>query len=303
MENINKYLLNYKGYNFLSTAINDIDFIENMEDFEIQDDDVFIITYPKSGTIWTQQILSLIYFEEHRNSTENVKTIDRIPFFEYIRPKMDFVKRPSPRLFASHLPYYLVPKGLKSKKAKIIYVYRNPKDVLISYFHFTNLMVLCEAMDNMEQFMEKFLEGKVAGSLWFDHIRGWYEHRHDFNILFMMYEEMKKDLRSSVLKISSFLEKELSEEDVEAIVKQATFQNMKSDPKANYEEILNNELWKRTEGHFMRKGVVGDWKRHLTVEQNERFDKVFQRKMQDVPLKFIWDINEEENQFNSQITY
>lgn len=32
----------------------------------------------------------------------------------------------------------------------------------------------------------------VVGSFWVDHIRGWYEHRHDFNILFMMYEEMKK---------------------------------------------------------------------------------------------------------------
>lgn len=58
-----------------------------------------------------------------------------------------------------------------------------------------------------------------------------------------------------MLKISRFLEKELSEEDVEAIVKQSTFQNMKSDPKANYDEILKHEIGKRTDdGHFLRKG-------------------------------------------------
>ncbi|KAM6185368.1 amine sulfotransferase-like [Rhynchocyon petersi] len=293
MDDTDAYLLSFKGYNFERSLI-DIDFLENLDDFEIRDEDVFIITYPKSGTIWTQQILSLIYFEDHRNRTSQVETIDRAPFLEYNLRKMDYLKRLSPRLFTSHIPYYLAPRGLKNKKAKIVYVYRNPKDVLISYFHFSKLLVTLQAADTMEEFMKKFLDGKVVGSLWFDHIRGWYEHKHNFNILFMMYEDMKKDLRSSVLKICSFLEKELSDEDVDAVVRQATFQNMKTDPQANYDEILKNEVGKRTDdGYFLRKGTIGDWKHHMTVEQSERFDKIFQRKMKDFPLKFIWDISEE----------
>uniref|UniRef100_A0A8C6FHI4 Sulfotransferase n=1 Tax=Moschus moschiferus TaxID=68415 RepID=A0A8C6FHI4_MOSMO len=297
MDSKNTYILKYKGYNFNRSLVVDSDFLENLDDFEIRDDDVFVITYPKSGTIWTQQILSLIYYEEHRNRTELVETIDRSPFLEYNLHKIDYGKRPSPRLFTSHIPYYLAPKGLKNKKAKVIYVYRNPKDVLTSYFHFSHLFSSLRASENMEYFMEKFLDGRVVGSLWFDHVRGWYEHRHDFNILFMMFEEMKKDLRSSVLKICSFLEKELSEEDLDIIVNQATFQNMKIDPQANYDGSVKYELGIKTnEGHFMRKGTVGDWKRNLTVEQNERFDRVFQRKMKDFPLKFIWEIDEEENQ-------
>ncbi|XP_008565965.1 PREDICTED: amine sulfotransferase-like [Galeopterus variegatus] len=293
MDDTDTYLLNFKGYNFERSLVN-VDLLENLDDFEIRDDDVFIITYPKSGTIWTQQILSLIYFEGHRNRTENVETIDRAPFLEYNIRNMNFIDRPSPRLFTSHIPYYLAPKGLKNKRAKIVYVYRNPKDVLISYFHFSKLVVTLEDTDTIEHFMKKFLDGKVVGSLWFDHIRGWYEHKHDFNILFMMYEDMKKNLRSSVLKISGFLEKELSEEDVDAIVRQATFQSMKYDPQANYNLILQKEVGTRNnEGCFLRKGTIGDWKHHLTVEQNERFDRIFQRKMKDFPLKFIWDINEE----------
>ncbi|KAM9233142.1 amine sulfotransferase-like [Dugong dugon] len=293
MDDIDTYLLNFKGFYF-QRSMSDIDLLENLEDFEIRDDDIFIITYPKSGTIWTQQILSLIYFEEHRNSTSHLETLDRVPFLEYNVREVDFVNRPSPRLFTSHIPYYLAPKGLKNKKAKIIYIYRNPKDVLISYFHFSKFVTLFEASDTIEEFMKKFLDGKVMGSLWFDHIRGWYEHKHNFNILFMMYEDMKKDLRSSVLKICHFLEKELSDEAVDAVVRQATFQNMKSDPQANYVQILKSQLAMRTdEGHFLRKGTIGDWKRHFTVEQSEMFDRIFQRKMKDFPLKFVWDINEE----------
>ncbi|XP_007952257.1 amine sulfotransferase-like [Orycteropus afer afer] len=293
MDDTDTYLFNFKGYNFERSLI-DIDVLENLDDFEIRDDDVFIITYPKSGTIWTQQILSLIYFEEHRNRTELVETIDRAPFLEYNICKVDFLKRPSPRLFTSHIPYYLAPKGLKNKEAKIVYVYRNPKDVLTSFFHFSKFIVTLESSETMEQFMRKFLDGKVVGSLWFDHIRGWYEHKHDFNILFLHYEDMKKDLRSSVLKICSFLEKQLSDEAVDAVVRQATFQNMKSDPRANYKEILKNEIGTRNDdGAFLRKGTVGDWKHHFTVDQSERFDRIFQRKMKDIPLKFIWDMNEE----------
>ena len=66
-----------------------------------------------------------------------------------------------------------------------------------------------------------------------------------------------QDLRGSVLKICSFLEKELSEEDVDAVVRQATFQNMKSDPRANYEDVIRKEIGTRNDqGTFLRKGEI-----------------------------------------------
>lgn len=69
------------------------------------------------------------------------------------------------------------------------------------------------------------------------------------------YPQFCQDLRSSVLKISSFLEKELNEEDVETIVKQSTFQNMKIDPRANYNKIITYEIGRRTyDSSFLRKG-------------------------------------------------
>ncbi|XP_036749459.2 amine sulfotransferase-like isoform X1 [Manis pentadactyla] len=293
MEDTEKFLFTFKGFNFACYGIN-VEFLENLDDFEIRDDDVFIITYPKSGTTWAQQLLSLIYFEEHRKRLANVDTMDLVPFLEYSLEGRNFDKIPSPRLFCSHVPYYLAPRGLKNKKAKIIYVYRNPKDVMCSFFHFSNMMRILKPSTNMEEFMKLFLEGKVTGSLWYDHIKGWYEHKCHFNIQFIMYEDMIKDLRSSILKVCTFLGKELNKEDIDAVVSQAMFENMKSDKRANNENLLKRlpEI-RRTDGHFLRKGTIGDWKNHMTVAQNERFDKIFQREMKDLPLKFIWDINEE----------
>ncbi|XP_054993153.1 amine sulfotransferase-like [Sorex araneus] len=291
-----EHLLYFKGFNFEPKTV-DTDFLENLEDFEIRDDDVFIVTYPKSGTIWTQQILCLIYFEKHRKQTENVQTLDLAPFLEYNIHKVDFTKRPSPRIFCSHLPYYLVPNGLKNKRAKIVYIYRNPKDVITSYFHFSKLVAVLRGYENLDIFMHNFLDGKVPGSLWFDPVKGWYEHRHKFNILFVSYEEMKKDLKSALLtkkkKLCHFLGKELSEDDLDAVVRQATFNNMKSDSRENINNIIKKEIGAKSEGYFLRKGTIGDWKNHFTVAQSERFDMIVQRKMKDITLKFIWDINEE----------
>ncbi|KAK9411513.1 amine sulfotransferase-like [Crotalus adamanteus] len=170
--------------------------IDLLDSLEIRDDDIFIITYPKSGTIWTQNIVSLIFHEGHRDETENITLNDRAPWLEYNILHVDFPSRPSPRLFTSHLPYYLVPKGLRSRRAKIIYVLRNPKDILVSSYHFHKILVKLETPKDFSTFFEKFLAGKVLCSSWLDHVEGWYAHKGDFNILFLSYEEMKKDLRS-----------------------------------------------------------------------------------------------------------
>ncbi|XP_042313014.1 amine sulfotransferase-like [Sceloporus undulatus] len=117
MEPSEKYLFKHKTCYFPHDLVTP-EYIDSLEDFEIRDSDVFIVTYPKSGTIWTQHILSLIYYESHRNHTEDTDLLDRAPWLEYNIRKRDYVNRPSPRLFTTHLPHNLVPKGLRSGRAK-----------------------------------------------------------------------------------------------------------------------------------------------------------------------------------------
>ncbi|XP_010221209.1 PREDICTED: amine sulfotransferase-like [Tinamus guttatus] len=285
------YILHHKGCCFAG-KITTPEYIDSLETFEIRDSDVFLVTFPKSGTVWTQNILSLIIHEGHRNGTENIENMDRMPWLEYNVKNMDYTSLPSPRVFATHLPYYLTPRDLRNKRARVIYVTRNPKDILVSYFHFSKIIAALEEVSDFSLFMERFLAGQVPGGKWLDHVTGWYSHAEDFNILFLTYEEMKKDLRSAVLKICDFLGRKLSEKEVESVVRQATFENMKKDPRANY-EILSENLQVNKEGHFLRKGTVGDWKNIMTVAQSERVDEVLKKKMENLPINFIWDINDQ----------
>ncbi|XP_074006864.1 amine sulfotransferase-like [Numenius arquata] len=290
MEPSKEYLFEYKGVYFVTNT--SLEYVASLEDFEIRDSDIFLATYPKSGTVWTQNILSLIIHEGHRNGTENMETMDRIPWLEYNLKNMDYANLPLPRVFATHLPYYLVPRDLRKKRACVIYVSRNPKDVMVSYYHFSKYITTVEEITDFNLLMERFLAGKVVAGSWLDHVSGWYSHAEDFNILFLTYEEMKKDLRSAVLKICNFIGKKLSEAEVDSVVRQATFENMKKDPRANYEN-LPDDMAAKDKGSFLRKGTVGDWKNIMTVAQSERFDQVLKEKMKTLPIKFIWDINDE----------
>ncbi|KAL7842593.1 hypothetical protein SRHO_G00242820 [Serrasalmus rhombeus] len=147
---------------------------------------------------------------------------------------------------------------------------------------------MLETPKDFNEFYEKFMEGQVYGNCWFEHIKTWYSHRDEMNFLYITYEDMIQDLRSEVERICVFLEKDLNENELEDVVKHSTFKNMLNNKQANYKQIPIS-LLNQQNGSFLRKGTVGDWKNHFTVAQSEQFDQVFQEKMKDVPLSFVWD--------------
>ncbi|KAM3851050.1 amine sulfotransferase-like [Vipera latastei] len=295
----NTQLLNFKGCYFASDKVK-LEHLEAIEDFEVRESDIFIITYPKSGTVWFRNILCLILYEGHLNGTENISLSTRAPFLDYNIHNVDIAQLPSPRVIMAHLPYYLASKELRAKRGKVIYVYRNPKDVMVSFFHYTNSMKGIEKSSDLEPFMQNFLSGKVVSSLVFDHVKGWHTHQDEFNILILCYEEAVQDLKGTVLQICKFIGKELSSQEVDKVVEMTTFKNMKADPRVNCVKYYEQLFGLKNMQH-LRKGIVGDWKNIMTVSQNERFDNIFEAHMKDVPLKFIWDIKEKQPTQNGKL--
>jgi hypothetical protein len=112
----------------LSMAVRKLQWIRLAHlEFVPRPDDVFIVTYPRSGTTWMQMIL-------YQLTTDGDMGFPHIyeycPWFERSsRSGLAFEARPSPRLFKSHLPYKQVPKG----PCKYIYIARDGRDVAVSY--------------------------------------------------------------------------------------------------------------------------------------------------------------------------
>ncbi|KAG1945834.1 sulfotransferase 2B1 [Pimephales promelas] len=133
------------------------EYIDSLEHFETKHDDLFLVTFPKSGTVWTQRIITLIYEEDFPDKAKQ-STYEQMPWLEYCLKGENYSIRPSPRLFCSHLLQPLIPKALQTK-GKIIYVMRNPKDVMVSYFHFSNNMTNLDSTESMGEMLEKFFTG------------------------------------------------------------------------------------------------------------------------------------------------
>ena len=270
---------------------------EYLKTYSLRPDDVFIVTSPKNGTTWTQQIVRLL-----RNKGEgDGQRIDvAVPWLEmlYCAFKKQFgynvameTALPSPRTFKSHLPYSLVPGGLPhTTQAKYIYVARNPKDTLVSVWHHKNRMIMPGVVkDSWEDFLSSILSGKsgLYGD-WFDHVLAWWKHKDEENILFLKYEDMKKDLSQSVRTISHFIGiEDATSELIDKVVEQSSFSSMSQDPTTNY-SWYTGKLF-TAEGAFMRKGVVGDWKFFFSCEQNASFDKIYQEKMEGSGLDFDFE--------------
>ncbi|XP_067914672.1 sulfotransferase 2B1-like [Heterodontus francisci] len=258
------------------------------EEFQVRDDDVFIVTYPKSGTTWMQEILPLIYSNGDLTPVQSIPNWQRVPWLEQINGKTLLENRPSPRLITTHLPYHLMPKPFYSSNAKVVYVARNPKDALVSSFHYHNMASFLEKPGTFEEFIHKFLEGKVMFGSWFEHIKSWWPLKDQDNFLFLTYEEMLQAMQGVLVKLGQFLGKQLSDNAIEAIVNQSKFNNMKQNKMSNY-SFVPEELMDQKKSNFLRKGIAGDWKIHFTTAQTEHFNSVYAQRMKGLNFRFYED--------------
>lgn len=166
--------------------------------YQARADDLFIVTYPRSGTTWMQNIVYNLF-----NNGKSFDT-DRTHFFEQ-NPQlevdgeigMNFLQRPG--AIKTHLPIDRVPQH---PQAKYICVLRNPKDVCISYFVFYNTWGDVPKLD-FDRFFERFIDGRLPFNDYFQGLRLIWQRRHDPQLLLLRYEEMRTDLRAVVTRVRS----------------------------------------------------------------------------------------------------
>uniref|UniRef100_A0A096NCD7 Sulfotransferase n=1 Tax=Papio anubis TaxID=9555 RepID=A0A096NCD7_PAPAN len=234
-----------------------VDNWSQIQSFEAKPDDLLICTYPKAGTTWIQEIVDMIEQNGDVEKCQRAIIQHRHPFIEWARP-------PQPSA-------------------------RNAKDCMVSYYHFQRMNHMLPDPGTWEEYFETFINGKVVWGSWFDHVKGWWEMKDRHQILFLFYEDIKRNPKHEIRKVMQFMGKNLDETVLDKIVQETSFEKMKENPMTN-RSTVSKSIMDQSISSFMRKGTVGDWKNHFTVAQNERFDEIYRKKMEGTSINFCMEL-------------
>uniref|UniRef100_A0A0N5A6K5 Sulfotransfer_1 domain-containing protein n=1 Tax=Parastrongyloides trichosuri TaxID=131310 RepID=A0A0N5A6K5_PARTI len=254
--------------------------VESSKILKLRSDDIIITSYPKCGSTWLRQIILQLVINDYWES--------EIPQF-LASPMIEFMgssvvdQYPSPRVLKTHYDFDDCPK---SDECKFIYIVRNPKDAIVSYYHhMTNLSFYHFQEASFEEFFNHFFSKEMEWGNYFDNVKSWIPMLDKPNVLFLVYENLKKDLPSNILKIAKFLGGDVSKkyqtvEDIKDIVEKSSFNFMKKN--------VNRFTEDPTIPTFIRKGTTKDWKNHLTKDQSDKVDELFKKTFANTSLEYLW---------------
>ncbi|KAF7031871.1 hypothetical protein CFC21_043125 [Triticum aestivum] len=255
-----------------------------------RDTDVFLATFPKSGTTWLKALL----FATLRRTADGPALAplaahsphQLIPFLEFqvfANGRIpDLSSLPAPRLLMTHIPSRSLPESVAASGCKVVYLCRDPKDCFVSLWHFWNRFA--PSPWDLDEALQQFCDGvSLFGPFW-EHVLGywrWHVERPE-QVLFLTYEELAADTLGQLRRLAAFLGRPFTSEEREARVDREIVEACAMESLAGL-EVNRSGKTDMTENSvanniFFRRGVVGDWKNHLTQEMARRIDEISESK-------------------------
>ncbi|KAL1079448.1 hypothetical protein V6Z11_D10G223600 [Gossypium hirsutum] len=240
---------------------------------------------PKTGTTWLKAV-ALSILNRHRFPLSNSPLAssnphDLVPYFEMTLYNNgchpDFADVSSPRLFATHLPYHALAESIKNSKARIVYVTRNPLDVIVSMWHFATSRPE-RAHWPIDECFEQFCRGEEGFGPFWDHVLDYWKQSTANQTMPL----------GQIKKMEEFMGCPFSEEEekagaIDEIAEFCSLSNLK-----NLEVNKSGSLksMKRQTNSFFRKGEAGDYVNILSPSAVERYSTIVDGKLSGSGLTF-----------------
>ena len=283
--------------------------LKKIKEFQIYEDDIWIITTPKSGTTWMQELAWLIMhdidvekskcdqffrcpylereyvLESYPTTEETAKKFAPYPDVPcdsesanwYMRHSMEYARRMAKhRMIKTHLPLNLLPEKLLDT-CKVIFLTRNLKDAAVSfYYHFKLTSGLRKSF---REFARCFINNEIMYTPFIPIVLDGWEKRNHPNMFFTTYEEMKKGLKNVAVRLISFLRGlsyTISDEQMETLLEAVDIESFRKNVFINKsKDVIPDE-----DGNtFIRKGIIGDWKNYFDKEMNEEWEATIEKQL------------------------
>ena len=223
-----------------------------LPEIRIRSDDVFIVSDPKSGNTWVRFLLAHVLAPEKQISFRNIE--DYVP--NIYKSSRTLEEREGRRYIKTHHPCYdLYPKT--------VYIYRDGRDALVSYYHYATGKKVFEgsfADFIFSPFVEQF-------SSWKKHVSGAldFASEHPDRILMLQYEEMLRQPLACAVRVTAFLELGCDERTIAKAVEKSSFDQLKRVEQTFGGENLIKPLT------FFRSGKSGQWQEYFSPEVYDRY--------------------------------
>ncbi|XP_055304988.1 sulfotransferase 4A1-like [Sitodiplosis mosellana] len=269
------------------------EFADKIRNFKVKKDDVWILSYPDSGTTWVQNIVwqlkhgidqtkepisssDALYLdgEFFVDSPNEVARKNLSSKFENSLERVD--NEPSPRIIISHLPPNLLPVDLWTIRPKIIYIARNPKDVAVSMFHMLR-DDFKHFSGTIEEYLNLFLEERNWYAPFFAHCTSFWQLRNENNFLFLSYEDVMADRFKGVKRVSEFLHCSNVKHELKLLNDYLPFENTQIGCKGADQDSNNRSY---------RERKLSGFKDEMSEEFIKKFDEWTASKLKDSDFKF-----------------
>ena len=164
-------------------------------------------------------------------------------------------------------------------------ILRNPKDMLVSYYHFYQMNTLLGRYDrSWDEFFELFRHKKLAFGDWLDHVSGYWKNCSGLpNVLFVHYEEAKDNIHYALRRMCTFLMHNLDDTVLDQIADHVSIVNMKKNSSANFQKFEEQTVFRKAD-IFVRQGEVGGWRSYFNEEQSRYVDENYIKHIQEMGI-------------------
>lgn len=218
-------------------------------------DDVFLVSFPRSGNTWLSFILANIMVEKLGLDIEvnHFNIHGFIPDIHMGRDiPLDMGFFPFKRIIKSHSDF-------NPQYKNVIYILRDPRNVMVSYYKF--MIGLGWFDGDISEFIR---EEKHGISAWAAHVNGWLDNiTPGMRFRIFQYEDFKSNIEESTRALARLVGVILSDDTLERIVQNTSFEYMQK-----LEEDTGSLAVKKhyKDFKFVRDGDNRGWKNELGEE-------------------------------------